>query len=85
MGSRKRVQLTFIDKYIQQGERQGEQRGEQRGERRGKAEMLLRLIQAKFGPPGPEVETHIERAEREQLDLWSVQILTAQSTDELFG
>jgi hypothetical protein len=77
MGSRKPVRLTFIDKYIQQGERQGE--------RRGKAEMLLRLIQAKFGPPSPEVETRIERAEREQLDHWSVRVLTAQSTDELFG
>jgi predicted transposase YdaD len=85
MGSRKPVRLTFIDKYIQQGERQGEQRAEQRGEQRGKAEMLLRLIQAKFGPPSPEVETRIERAEREQLDHWSVRVLTAQSTDELFG
>lgn len=71
------IMQTFIDKYIQQGE--------QRGVRRGKAETLLRLIQAKFGPPGPEVEARIERAEREQLDNWSVRLLTARSPDELFG
>lgn len=71
------IMQTFIDKYIQQGE--------QRGVRRGKAETLLRLIQAKFGPPGPEVEARIERAEREQLDNWSVRVLTARSPDELFG
>ena len=71
------VMQTFIDKYIQQGERQGERRGE--------ARVLLRQIRAKFGPPAPEVETRIERAEREQLDHWSVRVLTAQSPDELFG
>ena len=81
MGSRNPVRPTFIDKYIQQGEQQGEQRGV----RRGKAETLLRLIQAKFGPLGPEVEARIKQAEPEQLNDWSVRVLTAQSPDELFG
>jgi hypothetical protein len=77
MGSRKPVRLTFIDKYIQQGKQQGE--------RRGKAEMLLRQIQVKFGPPGPEVEACIEQAELKQLEDWLMRMLTAQSLDKLFG
>jgi hypothetical protein len=77
MGSRKPVRLTFIDKYIQQGERQGE--------RRGKSEMLLRQIQVKFGPLAPDVEARIERAELKQLEDWLMRMLTAQSLDELFG
>jgi len=67
------VMQTFIDKYIQQGEQRGE------------ARALLKLVQTKFGQPVHEVEARIERAEREQLDDWLVQVLTAQSSDELFG
>ena len=73
MGSRKPVRLTFIDKYIQQGERRGE------------ARALLRLIQAKFGPPASDVEVRIEQAELKQLEDWLMRMLTAQSLDELFG
>ncbi len=81
MASRKPVQPTFIDKYIQQGE----QRAEQREIRRGEALALLKLVQIKFGPPDPEVKARIEQAEQEQLDNWLVRVLTAQNLDELFG
>lgn len=75
------IMQTFIDQYIQQGLQQGIQQGYRQGE----AQALLRLVQVKFGPPGPAVEARIQRAEPAQLERWLERILTAESPDELFG
>ena len=58
---------------------------EQQGIEKGEAKALLRLVQAKFGPPGVEVEARVQAAEPAQLEQWLEQILTANSPDELFG
>jgi hypothetical protein len=70
---------TFIDRYIAQGKELGEQRGKQLGE----AEMLLRLIERKFGPPSATVRHRITEADSETLLEWSERILDAGSLDEV--
>ncbi len=55
---------------------------EQQGMEKGEAKALLRLVRAKFGPPGPAVEARIRAAESAQLERWLERILTANSPDE---
>jgi hypothetical protein len=66
---------TFIDRYIAQGEQRGKQLGE--------AEMLLRQIERKFGPPSETVRHRITAADSETLLEWSDRILEARSLDEV--
>lgn len=58
---------------------------EQRGIEKGEAKALLRLVQAKFGLPGPAVEARIQMAESAQLERWLERILVEKNPDELFG
>ena len=69
----------------EEGREEGREEGLEEGEKRGEAKALLRLVQAKFGPPGPAVEARIRAAESAQLERWLERILTANSPDELFG
>jgi len=54
------------------------------GEKRGEAKALLRQLQAKFGPPTPEITTRVQGAEPAQLEVWLTRILTAATSDEVF-
>jgi flagellar biosynthesis/type III secretory pathway protein FliH len=68
-----------------EGREEGREEGRQEGEKRGEAKALRRLVQVKFGPPGPAVEARIQGAEPAQLERWLERILTAKNLDELFG
>jgi len=68
---------------IQQGIQQGVQQGIQQGVQSGFSEMVLRLLNKKFGPISPEVESRIKQADRDQLLLWSERILSAESVEEV--
>jgi predicted transposase YdaD len=48
-------------------------------------EVLLTLIETKFGPVSPETRDRIEQATNEQLILWFPRIVVAASLDELFA
>lgn len=69
--------------YVMSYERMALERGEKRGEKRGETKALLRMIQAKFGPPTPEQLQQIERADIPQLDAWIDRILTVSTLAEL--
>ncbi len=62
--------------YVTSWERFAREEGREEGEQRGEAKAMLRLLQVKFGPPAPEVESLIQAAEPAQLDLWLTRILT---------
>ena len=67
------IMQTFIDRYIEQGVEKGRQQGG--------ANVLLHLIERKFGPPSESVRTRIASADPETLLAWSERILTADSVD----
>ncbi len=46
---------TFIDRYIEQGVQQGMQQG--------RADMLLRQIERRFGPPSDQVRERVTQAD----------------------
>jgi hypothetical protein len=58
---------TFIDRYIEQGRQQGRQEGRQEGKQEGGANVLLRLIERKFGPPSESVRARTARADPQNL------------------
>lgn len=77
--------VMSIERFArEEGWEEGREEGREEGEKRGEAKALLRLVQAKFGPPGPVVESRIQAAESVQLEQWLERILTANSPDELF-
>ncbi len=91
---------TFIDRYIEEGERrgiqkgmqEGIQKGMQEGEQKGKlegiqlgeAKVLLRQIELKFGTVSEQDRQRIESADAETLLIWSERVLTAESLTEVF-
>jgi predicted transposase YdaD len=91
---------TFIDRYIEEGERRGRLEGKQEGRLEGKQEgrlegklegvqlgeatILLRQIELKFGAISEQDRRRIESADAETLLKWSERVLTAESLDQLF-
>ncbi|MBV5272212.1 MAG: DUF4351 domain-containing protein [Lamprocystis purpurea] len=71
------IMQTFIDRYIEQGRQQGIEQGIEQGE----ANVLLRLITKKFGPPSESVRQRIAAADADTLLHWSERILTADSLE----
>ncbi len=75
---------TFIDRYIEEGERRGRLEGKLEGVQLGEATILLRQIELKFGAISEQDRRRIESAEAETLLKWSERVLTAESLDQLF-
>ncbi|WP_242518278.1 hypothetical protein [Halochromatium roseum] len=74
------IMQTFIDRYIEQGREQGIEQGIEQG----KAEMLLRLMERKFGPADARLRQQIQEADAETLLEWSDRILTAETPEAVF-
>ncbi len=68
-------------KYITSIERLARQEGRQEGLR----EVVLVLLEEKFGPANAPIRRLIEKASQEEALLWSKRILTASSQDEIFA
>jgi hypothetical protein len=65
---------------------QGIQRGRQEGRQQGFQELLLRLLRQRFGDEvDPHVEQRIATASVEQIETWSVRVLSAATLAELFA
>jgi flagellar biosynthesis/type III secretory pathway protein FliH len=78
------IMQTFIDRYIEQGIAQGIAQGIEQGIEQGKAEMLLRLMERKFGPADARLRQQIQEADAETLLEWSDRILTAETPEAVF-
>jgi len=73
-----------IQQGIEQGIQQGIEQGIEQGITRGKREVLLRLMQAKFGPLPKEIVQKVESiTENDLLDDLSVRLLIANSLEEM--
>jgi hypothetical protein len=71
---------------IEKGLKQGLEQGKQMGYRAGEADLLIWLIEKKFGADAVErVRQRIEAADSDTLRRWSERILTADSLEGLFG
>jgi|GEM_PF-3454889 len=64
---------------------EGRQQGQQQGLQQGQAEMLLRLLNTRFGPVGPATRKRILAAEPDLLLQWGERFARATSLAEVFG
>ena len=74
-----------MQRLYQKLEERGEKRGEERGKKRGKAEMLIQLLETKFGALDAKVQASIEKLDSEALLNCSKRLFTAQTLKEVIG
>jgi hypothetical protein len=56
-----------------------------KGRQEGRAELLLRLLHARFGPPPADVAERVRAAAHDEIDAWSIRLLDAKCIDDVFG
>jgi hypothetical protein len=78
-----KMMSTFAERFIEQGLQQGLEQGLQRGLQQGEAQMLLRLLERKFGAVPEGIRQRIEGAEADTLLAWSERVLTAERLEEV--
>ena len=69
---------------LEQGLQQGKLEGRIEGRLEGEADLLLRQITRKFGHVPKAARQRIQTATSAQLETWSLNILDAQTLDEVF-
>ncbi|MBF0109644.1 MAG: hypothetical protein HQL76_10750 [Magnetococcales bacterium] len=70
--------------YITSVERIGMRKGEEKGRHDGKAEMLLELLQERFGLIPESVQKHVESAKLDDINVWARKIFKADSLQAVF-
>ena len=63
---------------------EGYKRGRAEGEAKGRAELLMRLLERRFGPLPQAVKDRIAAARPDTLELWGDRVLDAASLDDVF-
>ena len=58
---------------------------EQQGIEKGKMDLLLRLLEWRFGAVSEAISARVKQADSPTLELWSKRILTAQTIEEVFA
>jgi len=64
---------------------EAEQKGRQEGLQKGHAELLLRLLTLKFGPPPVSIAERLANAGHADLLSWSERLLAAETLEEIFA
>ena len=68
---------AFIDGYIDEGRKEGLEQG--------RAEMLLELLEARFGVPASTRQRIEECTDTTQIKAWFKRAINASSLDEVFA
>ena len=82
--------MTAGERLIQQGEERGIlkgiQQGEERGILQGKRDMLLLLLQQRFGSQvSTDVERRLATASAEQITAWASRVMSAATLADLLA
>jgi hypothetical protein len=82
----KDIIVTTGQQLIEQGRQQGLEQGREQGRQQGIQALLLRQLRQRFGDA---VDTHVEQrigtASVEQLETWSMRVISAATLAELFA
>jgi hypothetical protein len=70
--------------WVEEWKREGLEQGIERGQLRGEANLLLRLLERKFGGVSDELEARVRRAGFDELHLWGERVLVAGTLAEVF-
>jgi predicted transposase/invertase (TIGR01784 family) len=82
------IAMTYRERLIDQGREEGREEGRKEGEEAGREmgarRLLAKLLQLKFGPLDPAIEARLSAASLDELEAWSVRVLTVESVGEIF-
>ena len=78
-------QASMVESTYGMGKWEGKQEGRQEGRQEGAATLLLKLLNRKFGPLAESVTAQVMNADREQIETWSENFVSAHSLDEVFA
>jgi hypothetical protein len=73
-----------IDRWNVEALAKARQESRQEGRQEGEAQMLLRLLRLKFGPPNPETVERVHSADADRLLEWGERVLTAKRLADIF-
>ena len=76
---------SWTQQWLQQGIQQGMQRGKLEGKLEAEADMLRRLLTRRFGPLPPEVQTQINAASAQQIEVWFDRSVDASDLVQVFA
>lgn len=77
-------QNLFFKEAFEEGLQEGRSKGIEEGITQGEAQILLRLLQRRFGDIPPQFVTRIQSADNDTLLRWSERILSAQTLEDVF-
>ena len=79
--------MTVYEQLIEEGRKkgvcQGIEKGIEKGRAQGQAELLIALLEAKFGPVAESVQVRVKAAELGELTAWGTRVLTAKTIAEV--
>ncbi len=76
--------LPFIERGLAKGMEKGLAKGMEKGLEKGRLEMLLSLIEQRFGPVNARTQSRLEGLSAEQIKAAGLRIFSAQTVDDLF-
>jgi hypothetical protein len=74
-------QSDFARKYVAQGRAEGKAEGKAEGRAEGRAEIVLKLLERRFGPLASDIRGRLHSATAPQLDSVAEELLTAPTLD----
>lgn len=77
--------ITTGERIRRQARKAGRQEGRQQGRHEALAEVLRKLLRERFGRLDRATTTRIRKASAEELDRWTLAVLSARSLQELFA
>ncbi|MCZ7684711.1 MAG: DUF4351 domain-containing protein [Sandaracinaceae bacterium] len=78
-----RKPCRLYDRLIEQGRAEGKAEGKAEGEASGRAQLLLKLLQLKFGALPDEVTARVVSASIDELDRWGERVLAATTLNDV--
>jgi predicted transposase YdaD len=76
---------SMLETRVREWNRQLKEEGRSEGRSDGEAAVLLRQLEARFGPLDEAVRARVRRATSDQRLAWATRVLTAGSLAEVFG
>jgi predicted transposase/invertase (TIGR01784 family) len=70
---------------LEKGMQKGMQKGEQKGIKKGAAQLLIRLLEKKFGTLPESYHLRLQQADEKQIIAWSERFLSARTLGDVFG
>ena len=77
--------MKYVTSIERLSRKEGRQEGRQEGRKEGRQEVVLSLIETRFGPLDESLRTTVEQASGEQILRWAKRLLSASSLDEIFA